>query len=350
MAFIRKIKTLSGATAVQLAHKSRGRIDRIEHIGSAHNPADLESLVALARQRLDRFQLSLFPDDCAPCLRIGLKKSFSGLLFNLLKSQYELLGLSALGDEDFALLCIARIVEPTSKLDSIRVLADLGVEGVSKDRLYRCLRRDASADYRAKIARICVNKSAADGITLVLYDVTTLYFEVQRDDEYRKAGLSKERRLEPQIVIGLLVDQEGFPLGLHSFEGNKAETTTILPVVNDFREQHGLNNITVVADAGYRYIVGSRLNRIPYDIAEYQRDAQLADNQVITEQRDGYRIVYQYRQKRANLDLRSIEKQIAKAEKVVNGQAAAKKVKFLTVKTKEKSLNQNLIDKAKALA
>jgi hypothetical protein len=367
MAFIRKVKTSSGATAVQLAHKSHGRIDRIEHIGSAHNAADLESLVALARQRLDRFQLSLFRDDDdsgAPCLQIGLKKSFSGLLFNLLKTQYDLLGLGCLGDEDFALLCIARLVEPTSKLDSIRVLADLGVEGVTKDRLYRCLRRAACADYRASIAKICVSKSVANGITLVLYDVTTLYFEVQRDDDYRKAGLSKERRLEPQIIIGLLVDQEGFPLGLHSFEGNRAETTTILPVVDDFRGQHGLMNITVVADAamlsaknmqaladaGYHYIVGSRLNRIPYDIAEYQKRAPLTDNQIVTEQRDSYRIVYQFRQKRANLDLSNIEKQIAKAEKVVNGQIAAKNLKFLRVKTNEKSLNQNLIDKAKALA
>jgi hypothetical protein len=53
---------------------------------------------------------------------------------------------------------------------------------------------------------------------LLLYDVTTLYFEIQQDDDYRKPGISKERRLEPQIVIGLLVDQSGFPLGLHSFK------------------------------------------------------------------------------------------------------------------------------------
>jgi len=84
----------------------------------------------------------------------------------------------------------------------------------------------------------------------VLYDVTTLYFEVQQEDDYRKPGMSKERRLEPQIIVGLLVDQNGFPLELQSFEGNKAETKTILPVVESFKQRHGLVGITVVADAG----------------------------------------------------------------------------------------------------
>jgi hypothetical protein len=65
-------------------------------------------------------------------------------------------------------------------------------------------------------------------LTLVLYDVTTLYFEIQRDDEYRKPGLSKERRLEPQTTVGLLVYRSGFPLEVTSFEGNKAEGKTIV--------------------------------------------------------------------------------------------------------------------------
>jgi len=161
MAFIRKVKTASGATAVQLAHKSHGRITRIEHIGSAHNASDLDSLVAFARQRLDKFQLSLF-QDVDRSLPIELKKSFSGLLFDLLKEQYASLGLSILCDEDFALLCIARIVEPTSKLDSIRVLSDLGVDGLTKDRLYRCLKRVATKEYRTSIAKICVAQAQSN--------------------------------------------------------------------------------------------------------------------------------------------------------------------------------------------
>lgn len=363
MAFIRKVKTASGATAIQVAHKRYGRISRIEHIGSAHNDEELQILIILAKQRLLGSQQSLF-DSPIKEPEIGLKQSFSGLLLDVLITQYNRLGFSQLKDEDFAYLCVSRIVEPTSKLDSLRVLSDLGIESVSKDRLYRCLPRVVKKDYRATISNICFEQANKNGITLILYDVTTLYFEIQKEDEYRRPGMSKERRLEPQIIVGLLVDQSGFPLSLHSFEGNKAETKTILPVINDFKKRHNLKDITVVADAamlsaqnlaalakeGYCYIVGSRLHKIPYDIAEYQKTGELKDNQIITTQMEGYRIVYQYRAKRAALDLRNIEKQIAKVEKIISGKTPVKKTKFLMVKTKGKGLNQTLIDKARSLA
>jgi len=84
-------------------------------------------------------------------------------------------------------------------------------------------------------------------LKLVLYDVTTLYFEVQKEDGYRTPGLSKERRLEPQITVGLLVDRTGFPLEVMSFEGNRAEVNTIIPVLQGFKARHGLKDITVTA-------------------------------------------------------------------------------------------------------
>jgi len=363
MAFIRKVKTASGATAVQIAHKEHGKIVRIEHIGSAHTEADIENLLTLARQRLRGTQLILFPETISP-LKISLKQSVSHLLLQALIEQYYLLGFGQLKDDVFAYLCIARIVEPTSKLDSLRVLAELGVTGLSKNRLYRCLGQVIARDYRSTLTKCCFARVAAKGISLILYDVTTLYFERQEEDEYRKAGMSKERRLEPQILIGLLVDPSGFPLGLHSFEGNTAETNTLLPVLEAFKKQHGLQNITVVADAsmlsnknlealtkaGYTYIVGSRLHKIPYDIAEYQKTREMTDNQIITTQLNGsQRIIYQYREKRAQLDMHNIEKQIAKAEKVISGKITVRKAKFLSIKMKDKQLNQALIDKAKAL-
>ena len=363
MAFIRKVKTASGATAVQIVCKQRGRIIRIEHIGSAHTEDDLKTLIALAKQRLRGSQLSLFAESASP-LKISLKRSVSHLLMKILTEQYNLLGFDQLKDDIFTYLCIARIVEPTSKLDSLRVLAELGVTGLSKNRLYRCLGKVIANDYRSTITKQCFAHASTKGISLILYDVTTLYFEVQEEDDYRKSGMSKERRLEPQILIGLLVDQSGFPLGLHSFEGNMAETKTILPVLDEFKRQHGLRDITVVADAamlssknlealtqsGYTYIVGSRLHKIPYDVAEYQKTRELTDHQIITTQlQGGQRIVYQYRAKRAELDLHNIEKQIVKAEKIISGKTTIQKAKFLSLKTKEKQLNQTLIDKAKAL-
>ena len=80
-------------------------------------------------------------------LQIKLRQSSSNFL-QVLNRQYQNWFLSQLEDSDFANLCIARIVEPTSKLDSLRVLADLGIKDLSKDRLYRCLQKVIEKDYR----------------------------------------------------------------------------------------------------------------------------------------------------------------------------------------------------------
>lgn len=364
MAFIRKVKTASGATAVQIARKSASQLVAIEHLGSAHTKEELEILLSLAKKRLLAGQQSLFPSPETTSFRIGLKKTFSHLLFQVLKEQYECLGFAKLNDEYFAYLSIARIVEPTSKLDSLRVLSDLGIGNLSKDSLYRCLARVITRDYRTVISRLCFDYSFGGGLKLVLYDVTSLYFEVQQEDSYRRSGLSKERRLEPQIIIGLLVDQNGFPLGLESFEGNTAETKTILPVIEAFRREHRLDTVTVVADAamlslknlellslaGYHYIVGSRLSKVPYDIAQYQKRGSLDDNQIVVTQKENYKIIYQYKAKRAALDIRNIEKQLTKAKRIVNGQTPVKRNRFVSLKAQGKKLNQTLVDKAYALA
>ena len=364
MAFIRKVKTKSGATAVQIAYSAYGKIVKIEHIGSAHNLSDLETLISLAKKKLKDRQSSLFESPSE--LDVVIEESVSSVLYEALSNCYGHLDFNALEDSEFANLVIARLVEPTSKIDSIRVLEELGVTGISNTAIHRCLKRVIANNYRDQLAKLCfAHASKGAGITLVLYDVTTLYFEVQKEDDYRIPGMSKERRLEPQIIVGLLVDQNGFPLELHSFEGNKAETKTILPVIEAFKQRHGLIGITVVADAGmlsadnleslnaagYTYIVGSRMNKIPYDIAQYQKTKELVDNQIITSKTaiPSQRIIYQYREKRAALDKRNIEKQIEKAEKIVNGTATAKRAKFLSVTTKNKQLNQALIDKAKSL-
>jgi transposase len=295
---------------------------------------------------------------------MGIKQSFSALLWSTLQEQYIRLGFDQLNDDVFEALCLSRIIEPTSKLDSIRVISDMGIEPIDRNKLYRCLAKAADSNYRKIISQACFEHVGGDKLALILYDVTTLYFEIQEEDDYRKPGLSKERRLEPQIIIGLLVDQRGFPLGLHSFEGNKAETKTILPVIEAFQAQNGLKKVTIVADAamlsaanlaafteaGYTYIVGSRLNKIPYELTEFQKTGEMFDQQIIVSQQNGYRVIYQYRTKRAALDLRNIEKQVTKAKKAINGQIQANRMKFLTIQATSKQLNQKLIDKARALA
>lgn len=363
MAFIRKVKTKSGATAVQIAYKAYGQIRKIKHLGSAHNAKELNLLISLAKDHLRGNQMLLFSDPVSS-LPIKLKKTFSRLLFQTLIKEYSRLGFSKINDSDFANLCVARIAEPTSKLDSLRVLADLGIENIDRNRLYRCLQRVVKRNYRKTISSLCFSHLSAQNLNLVLYDVTTLYFETCEEDDYRKPGLSKERRLEPQIVIGLLVDRSGFPLGLQSFTGNTAETKTIIPVLKEFQKEHELKSITVVADAamlscanletlannGYNFVVGSRLTKIPYDLAQLQKQKALVDNEIIdTRQKSGYRIIYQYREKRARLDIKNIETQVLKAQKMARGTVPIKRNRFLTIEGERKFLNQELVEKARAL-
>ena len=110
--------------------------------------------------------------------------------------------------------------------------------------------------------------------------MTTLYFEAEREDDLRRVGYSKERRVDPQVIVGLLVDRHGFPLQVGCWEGNKAETTTIIPIVEAFQAAHGIEDLIIVADAGMlsaanlkslhearlRFIVGARTTRAPGDL------------------------------------------------------------------------------------
>jgi hypothetical protein len=123
------------------------------------------------------------------------------------------------------------------------------------------------------------------GLSLLLYDVTTLYFEAEDEDALRKVGFSKERRVDPQIVVGLLVDRSGFPLEIGCFKGDTAETTTIVPIITSFLHRHDLADtpIVVAADAGMlswtnlkdldaaglSFIVGSRMVKAPIDLASH---------------------------------------------------------------------------------
>ena len=108
----------------------------------------------------------------------------------------------------------------------------------------------AKDSWRQQLSAACAAHAGLGPASLVLYDVSTLYFETDAGDGFREPGFSKERRLEPQITIGLLTDQDGFPLMVSAFEGNKAETKTMLPVIEAFMAAHQLPDVTVVADAG----------------------------------------------------------------------------------------------------
>lgn len=414
MAFIRRVRTGSGATAVQVVQKRHGRLEVLKHVGSAHSEVELAVLLEKAEEIVQGGQQAfdlgieipapagrLIPEPQAPALftdktpprepvgplgRARVVGSVSEVLWQTLQAAYRKLGFDTVGDTVFEQLVLARLVEPTSKLDSLRVLAELGVDAPHRNTLGNCLRRVNTRGYRAMVADRCFEHVVWHGdLTLCLYDVTTLYFEAENEDELRKVGYSKERRVDPQIVVGLLVDRNGFPLEIGCFEGNYAETRTIVPIVRQFQERHNLADMVIVADAGMlsatnlaaldeadlKFIVGSRVTKAPADLDHHFHDtaAGFEDGQVIdtiTPRRgrttttgktvawdpdspDGgrsWRAVWQYSAKRAARDVKTLGAQEERARNIISGIKPAKSARFVTTTSAGRRLDEASLGRA----
>jgi Transposase DDE domain len=377
--YVRTVKTSSGATAVQIVCSSRRGSRQIEHLGSAHTGAEVELLRAAARQKLAAGQgvLDLGLDAGAPGGPLPITSSRMGHLLDAVSHAYDVLGFGqATGaDEVFFQLVAARVIEPVSKLDSLRVLEEAGVAPTSYPTLNRRLAVYARDTWRQRLSAACAAHAALGPASLVLYDVSTLYFETDAGDGFRESGFSKERRLEPQITIGLLTDQSGFPLMVSAFEGNRAETKTMLPVISAFMTAHQLPDVTVVADAGMvseanrkaieaaglSFILGAKIPHEPYVVARWRRQhpgQDIGDGQVFTQpwpagpnggRRDQV-IYYQYKADRARRTLRGIDEQVAKAEKAIAGQVPVKRNRFIRLTGGTRTVNRELEAKARALA
>lgn len=358
---------------------SRRGSRQIEHLGSVHSDDEVAALKVIAAERIAAGQSELDLGLAAgagsgPLEIVGSK---TGHLWDALCRAYDSLGFDKAtgGDEVFRALVLARIIEPTSKLDALRVLEETGVDSVSYRTLTRRLPRYGKPLWRKDISAACAVHAALGPASLVLYDVSTLYFETDTGDGFREPGFSKERRLDPQITIGLLTDATGFPLAVQAFEGNKAETATMLPTLTVFMAAHRLTDITVVADAGMLsennkreieaaglgFILGNRFTHIPYVIDEWRRenrDTEIPDGLVLTQpwppgansSRRDQVIYYQYKHDRARRTLKGIDEQIGKAERAVAGKMPIKRNRFITLTGGDKSVNRELEAKARTLA
>ena len=385
--YVRTVKTSSGATAVQIVHSSHRGSRDIEHIGSAHDDVQVELLKAVARQRLvagqDELDLGVgvgraVPDAAAlGGAPLPITASRMGRLWDALDHAYTLLGFDAAtaGDGVFRDLVLARIIEPTSKLDTPRVLEEVGVDPASYPTITRRLPVYATDSFRQALSAACCAHARLGPASLVLYDVSTLHFETDAGDGFREPGFSKERRLDPQITIGLLTDSGGFPLLVNAFEGNKAETTTMVPSLQAFMVAHDLPDVTVVADAGMvsagnqraieaaglSFILGARIPDVPYVVKTWREQhpgQDIPDGHVFvqpwpagpTDARRDQVIYYQYKYDRARRTLRGIDEQVAKAERAVAGATPVKRNRFVQLSGGIRSVNRTLEAKARALA
>ncbi|OHT77566.1 IS1634 family transposase [Mycobacterium syngnathidarum] len=419
MAYVRKVRTASGAVAVQVARKDAGKVVILAHLGSAHTDAELGILLDQAKAMVIGGQVALDFEVAARAQSMADVADFreealipnqpgpaagpvvppgrtvgtcSRLLYDVLGHVYDWLGFDAVGDAVFRELVIARIVEPTSKLDASRVLADLGAQLVSYKTIDRRVRTIHASGHRDVIAEKCFTYATdCGGLSLILYDVTTLYFEAESEDSLRKVGYSKERRVDPQIVVGLLVDRTGFPLEIGCFEGNTAETTTIVPIITSFLERHNLAGTPMVlaADAGMlsqsnlaalneqelSFIVGSRMTKAPGDLESHFHwngdvftDGQIIDtvtprhgNTRVNDTKKraepiwspddtgAWRAIWSYSAKRARRDQKTLAAQEARARAIVAGEKKSKTARFVKSSGDNRAVDEASLARAQSL-
>ena len=419
MAYVRKVRTASGAVAVQVVRKQRGQRTILAHVGSAHTDAQLGILLEQARRIAAQDQGALDIEVAARTQRVddvadwrtrtlalsaGVPKgepvppgrttsTCSRLLYDTLGVVYDWLGFGIVDDAVFRDLVIARLVEPTSKADAARVLTDLGVDTVSYKTIQRHLSKINTGNYRDAVAAKCFTHAGnRGGLSLLLYDVTTLYFEAENEDELRKVGYSKERRIDPQIVVGLLVDRTGFPLEVGCFEGNTAETNTLVPITTAFQARHDLtdtpmviaadagmlsaSNLSALDEAGLGFIVGSRSVKAPIDLASHFHwngdvftDGQIIDTvtprhakHIVNdaahraepvwdpeEYPQAWRAIWAYSAKRARRDQKTLYAQEARARAVINGDRAAKSTRFVKTHAGDRVLDEASLARAQSL-
>ena len=171
----------------------------------------------------------------------------------ILDRVFDNVGFNCIEDDVFRKLVKARLSYPASKAATAEYLKNHFDDDVSLSKIYRYLDKLSDSQHHIvqDISVEHTRKILGGHIGVLFYDVTTLYFEADYEDELRKTGFSKEgRHKNPQIILGLLVSLGGYPLAYCIHEGNKYEGHTMLPVVTGFVHKYSLEDFIVVADSG----------------------------------------------------------------------------------------------------
>ena len=338
--FVRKKKNKSGSVSIQVIQKENG-YKVVRTIGSSHDIHEIERLVLRGEQFIRAQQPAqpyLLPVISQEDMAIEAFVTALGnaqihtigpeLIFGAL---FDRIGFGAVGDEMFRHVTIARLAYPVSKLKTIDYL--YRYQGIRKsvDDIYRFM-DSLAGKYKEQAGAIAYNytKRRLGNVSVVFYDMTTLYFESEDEDDLRKIGFSKDGKFQhPQILLGLLVGEQGLPIGYDIFEGNTFEGHTLLPTLEKIQRKYGFDKPIVVADAGllskrnlqnlaseqYWFIIGARLKneetRTKLDIL--RKRPGMGDGDSFAIRKPGsVRLIVAYSVKRAKKDAANREKGVRK--------------------------------------
>lgn len=337
--FVRKKKNTSGKISIQVIDKSRGKYSVIKTIGCSDNALEISALLQQAEKWIkDNTGVTELDFANEEKLFVQVFDSIERLklvgLELLLGKIFDEIGFNKITDEIFRQLVIYRIAFPQSKLKTTEYLYRYQHIDWDEDMLYRYLDRlhKKQKDTVQQISYEHTLKILGNDISVVFYDVTTLYFEIDEGDELRKTGFSKEgKHQNPQIVLGLLVSKGGYPLAYDIFEGSQFEGHTLLPVITSFKEKYKLDKLVVVADSGlmsgknieqlteshYEFIIGASIKNENREIQKQILSLQLKNGQSAVINKGNLRLIITYSDSRAKKDTYNREKGIRKLEKQI---------------------------------
>lgn len=335
--FVRKLKHSNGKIYVQIVEKQSGKYRVLKSFGGTADENVLQFLVHKAerwiRQQTGLQELDFSGADVYVEKFLNAVSSIERAGYDLLLGPiFDEIGFDKIKTELFRELVIARVAFPKSKLKTTKFLYRYKQIDWDEDKLYRYLDKlyNTQKETVQQISYEHTLKILNNDISVVFYDVTTLYFEIDEEDELRKTGFSKEgKHQNPQIVLGLLVSKDGYPLAYEIFEGNKFEGHTMLPVIDKFKAKYGLDQLVVIADSGllsndniiqlqqkgYEFIIGARIKNEQEKVKQKILALHLGNGESQVIAKGNLKLIITYSQDRAKKDQYNREKAIRKLER-----------------------------------
>ena len=346
--FVRKKANRSGSISVVVVDKSGGKFKEVHKVGVASDASDVEALIVLGNKWIREYEERIHPtiDFDGEIEKRRLEQStlideYFGRIENvqlngcelILDRVFDLVGFGRIEDKVFRQLVCSRLSFPASKAATVEYLKNHFDDDVDLSKIYRYLDK-LNDRHKSLVQDISVRHTIevlGGHIGVMFYDVTTLYFETDHEDELRKTGFSKEgRHSNPQIIFGLLVSLDGYPLAYCIHEGNKYEGHTMLPVINEFVRKYDLNGFIVVADSGlmtkaniaelermgYKYIIGARIKNEPEEVKRQILSLPKVRGQMHEiDKGGGRRLLVGYSDDRAGKDAHNRSKGVKRLEK-----------------------------------
>lgn len=366
---IRTVKTKNNRISVQVFRiRNRKRVD-FTHIGTGATDEEVQILKEQAHNYIYELlktnaQLLTFKDTDPYFKKYEYLGFRYGYAYEFLEEVFKKFNLQNHCGNLWKDLIISQILEPSSKRQNVSNLEYFFGIKYNLNVLYKQLSafdENLKKSIESEIITVAKNEYAFD-FSFVLYDVTTLYFESFKNDEFRLPGFSKDsKHNQPQIVIGLVVTKQGFPVHYEVFKGNTFEGNTFLPTILEFKKEHNIQKITVVADSAMfskqnldtlaenkvNYIISARLANLK------QEQINLIDRNIQRVHQNTFKVdnlVVEYSANRYKKDLKEMEKGLEKAKKY-EGKKTTKitKLKFLKNESTTYTINQDLLSKTKQL-